>query len=65
MRAEIRLHADLDLADPQVINGLLDKFQASRHVIYGNDPQQARRLIMGPPLTPEEISALASKNRSS
>ncbi len=63
--AQIRLHADQDLNDPQVMNGLIDKFQASRHVIYGDDPQQARRLIMGPALTPEEMSALASKNRSS
>jgi hypothetical protein len=65
LSAEIRLHADQDLNDPQVMNGLIDKFQAGRHVIYGNDPQQARRLIMGPPLTPVEMNALASKNQSS
>lgn len=61
---DIRSYADKDLDDPQVMSGLIDKFQEGRRIIYGNDPHQARRFIEGPDATPEEINKLAANDRS-
>ena len=60
---EIRSYAGKDLDDPKVMDGLVDKFQEGRRIIYGNDPHQARRFIEGPDATPEEINRLAAKDR--
>ncbi len=55
--ADIRNFADKDLGDPNVLNQLVDKFQTSRRLIYGNDPHQARRLIFGPDAQPGEFQS--------
>src|SRR6185295_12340958 len=64
LSGEIRSYANRDLDDPKVMDGLVDKFQEGRRIIYGNDPHQARRFIDGPDATPEEMTRLAAKDRS-
>jgi hypothetical protein len=60
---EMRSYAEKDLNDPQVMSSLFDKFQRGRHIIYGDNPLQARRMISDGPLTASEMSALNARYR--